>query len=341
MIQDESWIRRQVIDLWFDCWSQEQIASFLGVSLGKVNSIIQEYTKSHEWASKIRDVVNSAKKNGVDINQIISNDRFVNAVKKFGSDNDKLELLLKGLGQIISQNDGDPTIAAAIIYEILEIVYKLHKSPSEILEELESYTEKRRIAEDQIQVIQTELKNNNVTIADIRICKEFMDNLKNCGVSDMDKANNFLKNVREQGGDPQKLVKVLSRYSSVKYRVNRLEGVIFENMGFLDDLTDTTSTKREATEIIERIYKMGFSEQSILNVLKVIEDFLLEYRDSPGGNILVAQLRQDLRIYGSLSAANIYLKFRNRDLNSKVHVTMNGQGLGANAAPAPPTNNFR
>jgi hypothetical protein len=96
MINDENWTRKQVIDLWFDC-SQEQIASILGISLGKVNSIIQEFTKSHEWASKVREVVISAKKNGVDINQIISNDRFVNAAKKYGSDNDKLELLLVSL----------------------------------------------------------------------------------------------------------------------------------------------------------------------------------------------------------------------------------------------------
>ena len=97
MIQDENWTRKQVADLWFEC-SQEQVASTLGISLGKVNSIIQEYTKSHEWASKVRDVVNSAKKIGVDINQIISNDRFVNAVKKYGSDNDKLEASIGKLG---------------------------------------------------------------------------------------------------------------------------------------------------------------------------------------------------------------------------------------------------
>jgi len=183
MIRDENWTRKQVIDLWFDC-SQEQVASTLGISLGKVNSIIQEYTKSHEWAPKVRDLVLSAKKNDVDINQIISNDRFVNAAKKYGSDNDKLELLLVGLGQIISQNDGDPDIAVPIIYQILEIVYKLHKSPTEILEELQSFTNKRRVLEDQIRAIETELKNNSVTIGDIQTCKVFMDNLENYDVSD-------------------------------------------------------------------------------------------------------------------------------------------------------------
>ena len=141
------------------CW-RSRVASTSGISLGKVNSIIQEYTKSHEWASKVREVVISAKKNGVDINQIISNDRFVNAVKKYGSDNDKLEFDMK-LGQIISQNDGDPGIAVPIIYQILEIAYKLHKSPNEILEELQSFTNKRRMLEDRFG----QLKQNSKTIA--------------------------------------------------------------------------------------------------------------------------------------------------------------------------------
>jgi DNA-directed RNA polymerase specialized sigma24 family protein len=45
MINDENWTRKQVIDLWFDC-SQEQIASILGISLGKVNSIIKDLLKA-------------------------------------------------------------------------------------------------------------------------------------------------------------------------------------------------------------------------------------------------------------------------------------------------------
>ena len=173
----------------------------------------------------------------MDINQIISNDRFVNAVKKYGSDNDKLELLLVGLGQIISQNDGDPDIAVPIIYQILEIVYKLHKSPSEILEELQSFTNKRGMLEDQIRTIETELKNNSVTIGDIQTCKVFMDNLKNYEVSDMTQANNILNNIREQGGDVHEVLKLLSSYFSVKRELNKLRDRIFDNIRTLEKLT--------------------------------------------------------------------------------------------------------
>jgi hypothetical protein len=315
MINDENWTRKQVIDLWFDC-SQEQIASILGISLGKVNSIIQEFTKSHEWASKVREVVISAKKNGVDINQIISNDRFANAVKKYGSDNDKLELLLVGLGQIISQNDGDPGIAVPIIYQIVEIAYKLHKSPNEILEELQSFTNKRRMLEDEIRTIETELKNNSVTIGVIQTCKVFMDNLKNYEVSDMTQANNILNNIREQGGDVQQVLKLLSSYFSVKGQVNKLTERLFDNMRILEKLADESDVRRESVDICTRIAKMGYMQEAIMYVLNVIEHVIREYENAPKG-LFFAQLREDLSVYGSLSACNIALKYQNRELNSR------------------------
>lgn len=315
MIRDENWTRKQVIDLWFEC-SQEQVASTLGISLGKVNSIIQEYTKSHEWASKVRDIVYSAKKNGVDINQIISNDRFVNAVKKYGSDNDKLELLLVGLSQIISQNDGDPDIAVPIIYQILEIAYKLHKSPAEILEELQSFTNKRRMLEDQIGTIETELKNNGVTIRDIQTCTVFMDNLKNYEVSDMSQANNILNNIREQGGDVHEILKLLSSYFSVKRKLNKFRDQILDNIRTLDKLKEESWVRRESVDICTRIAKMGYTQETITNVLNVIEHVMREYENVPNG-LFFAQLREDLSVYGSLSACNIALKYQNHELNSR------------------------
>lgn len=317
MIQDERWVRRQVIDLWFQC-SQEQIASHLGISLGKLNSIIQEYTKSHGRASKIRDIVISAKKNGVDINQIISNDRFVNAVKKFGSDKDKLELLLRSLGQIISQNDGEPTIAAPIIYQILEIAYKLHKSPAEVLKELESSSKKLRTTEDQIQASQTDLKNNHVTIEEIQTCKEFMNNLRKLGFSDLAETNNVLNNIRKQRGDAQQVLNLLSRYFSVKQVLSKLTDRVFENIGVLEELADKSYARGKSVDICTRIIKMGYTEQAITHVLKIIEDVMLEYNDGPNsGNLFLAQLREDLLLYGSLSAANIGLKYRNLQLSSR------------------------
>jgi hypothetical protein len=224
------------------------------------------------------------------------------------------------LGQIISQNDGDPGIAVPIIYQILEIVYKLHKSPTEILEELQSFTNKRGMLEDQIRTIETELKNNSVTIGDIQTCKVFMDNLKNYEVSDMTQTNNILTNIREQGGDVQQILKLLSSYISVKGELSKLTERFLDNISILETLTDESCVRRESVDICTRIAKMGYTQEAITNVLNVIEHVMREYENAPNG-LFFAQLREDLSVYGSLSVCNIALKYQNRQLNSRYMAT--------------------
>ena len=61
---------------------------------------------------------------------------------------------------------------------------------------------------------------------------------------------------------------------------------------------------------------MGYTQESITNVLNVIEHVIREYENAPNG-LFFAQLREDLSVYGSLSASNIALKYQNRELNSR------------------------
>lgn len=82
MTFDESWNRRQVINLWFDGYSQDEIGKKMEMSVGKVNSIIQQFCVREEPVARVREMVVSASKNGIDINQLISNLIYANALKK-------------------------------------------------------------------------------------------------------------------------------------------------------------------------------------------------------------------------------------------------------------------
>ena len=105
---DENWNRRQAINLWLDGYSQDEIAKKMGCSLGKINGIIQQFCIREEPIARVRDMVVSASKNGISINQLISTLRYVNALKKFGSDHDKFESLFKGLEHIFEKNESNP-----------------------------------------------------------------------------------------------------------------------------------------------------------------------------------------------------------------------------------------
>ena len=151
MMIDDNWIRRQVINLWIDGYSQDEIAHKMGFSVGKVNGIIQQFCITEEPVARVRDMVVSASKNGIGINQLNSNLRYANALKKFGSDHDKFESLFKGLEHIFGKNESNPDKAAELIYQIAEIAYKEQKSLSEILDSFNSKIEQDRILEDKIK----------------------------------------------------------------------------------------------------------------------------------------------------------------------------------------------
>jgi len=129
-------------------------------------------------------------------------------------------------------------------------------------------------------------------------------------------ANNILNNIREQGGDVRKVLKLLSSYFSVKGELNKLTERFFDNIGMLEKLKDESCVRRESVDICTRIAKMGYTQESVTNVLNVIEHVIREYENTPNG-LFFAQLREDLSVYGSLSACNIALKYQNRQLNSR------------------------
>jgi hypothetical protein len=147
-----------------------------------------------------------------------------------------------------------------------------------------------------------------------------MDNLRNYEVSDMTQANNILNNIREQGGDAQQVLKLLSSYFSVKRVLNNLTEDVFDNINILEKLTDECSVRRESVDICTRIAKMGYTQEAVTSVLKVIEHVMGEYGNGANG-LFLAQLCEDLSVYGGLSTCNISLKYQNRELNSRYMAT--------------------
>ena len=130
-------MRRQVINLWFDGYSQDEIAKKMGISVGKVNGLIQQFCIKEEPVARVREMVVSASKHGVDVNQLNSNLIYANALKKFWSDHDKFESLFKGLEHIFGNNESNPEKAAELIYQVAEIASKEQKSLPEILDSSE------------------------------------------------------------------------------------------------------------------------------------------------------------------------------------------------------------
>ena len=234
-MSDDNWIRRQVINLWFDGYSQDEIAKKMGISVGKVNGLIQQFCIREEPVARVREMVVSASKNGVDVNQLNSNLIYANALKKFGSDHDKFESLFKGLEHIFGKNESNPEKAAELIYQIAEIAYKEQKSLSEILDSLNSKIEQDCVLEDKIKSNNQKLKSNNVTSEELQEIRYLKNSLKAYDVSEIDKIINFINNVREADYDPVKLIQFASNHSSISQEVESITNLKMEQLTFLAD----------------------------------------------------------------------------------------------------------
>jgi hypothetical protein len=266
-----------------------------------------------------RKKVVSASKNGIDMNQLNSNLRYENALKKFGSDHDKFESLFKGLEHILEKNESNPDKAAELIYQIAEIAYKEQKSLSEILDSFNSKIEQDRILEDKIKSNDLKLQSNNVTSEELQEIKYLKNSLSDYNVSEFVKIINFINNIREADYDPAKLIQFASNHSSISQELESITRLKMEELTYLADTERGSSLRREANHTYEKLSKKGFSEQGIADLLEVLDTIVQEKESGQnGGNSLIGELRNDLTTYGSLLLAKISLLYENNDLGFSI-----------------------
>lgn len=317
MIQDPNWTRRQVINLWLE-FTQQQISKKLNISVGKVNSIVQEYNSSNDLAEKARDLFMSAKKNDIKINQLMSNLRYENAIKKFASDEDKIETLLRGLAHLVGNNGGDPDITAKLLYHIIEFLLKEHMYPGQFLEELESSKQQELEVKDRIRRKKLLLQKYNVTLDEILKFNELKSILGQLDVSEMSQIINLIKNIREQHNNPQELLSIVSNFCSISEEVKGLMKRKEKELADLSEIEAESDPRKEVNNTYRRLAKRGLNEQDIADSLNVIEHTVQDYKGIPIGSNFIAYLRNELTKFQSLRVININLRHENYCLGRKI-----------------------
>ena len=145
------------------------------------------------------------------------------------------------------------------------------------------------------------------------------NSLKAYGISDSDKIINFVNNIREADYDPTKLIQLASDHSSISQEVESITKLKMTELTYLNDSERESSLRREAYHICEKLYKKGYSEQAIVDFLEVLDTMILKKKSGQnGGNGLIAQLRNDLTIYGNLSVAIVNLMYQHSDLTLRL-----------------------
>jgi hypothetical protein len=330
-ISDDAWIRKQVCNLWLDGHSQEHISTKLEISVGTVNKMMQDLTRKDKQLVLMREISLSAMKNDIDIPQIAANLRYENAVKRLGLDNDKLEICLRALGSILSENEVTPKIFSSLFYDICYVILREKKSLSQTADEVKSRNtklseldlkieEKKKMIDDAELLFKRTMESNNLSIEKMKQIIDMKAELEVYGISfdEIIDLLSLLRNIRVLGGDPYAIVSKYSEIALVETEVTEIQKKYQELWSMIEDLDKYAGNKKQAVKILIRLCQRRITEQDLLNVLDTIEQHT--------EHMTILQLRELIDACGSLSTVKfrllveqIRLESQNRMLKNSNH----------------------
>jgi restriction endonuclease S subunit len=148
---NKSWLKSEVLRLWLSGDSQEAIANQLKISVGTVNSLVNEIMKSDDTIDLQRQIAIVVKKDGVKIKHIAANLRWKNLIKQSSLDDRKIEKLLDVMDSLFNKYNISPPAAANQFYSIIVTMLRENKEPHKLEEELKSKISELREIDNQIE----------------------------------------------------------------------------------------------------------------------------------------------------------------------------------------------
>jgi len=161
---NKSWLKSEVLRLWLSGDSQEAIANQLKISVGTVNSLVNEIMKSDDTIDFQRQIAIVVKKNGVKIKDIATNLRWKNLIKQSSLDDKKVEKLLDAMDALFNKYGIPLSAAANQFYSIIETMLRENKEPHKLEEELKSKISELREIDNQIETNNKLLEESKATV---------------------------------------------------------------------------------------------------------------------------------------------------------------------------------
>ena len=161
---NKSWLKSEVLRLWLSGDSQEAIANQLKISVGTVNSLVNEIMKSDDTIDLQRQIAIVSKKDGVNIKHIATNLRWKNLIKQSSLDDKKVEKLLDAMGALFNKYSIPPSAAAIQFYSIIETMLRENKEPYKLKEEIKSKISELRKIDNQIETDSRLLEESKATV---------------------------------------------------------------------------------------------------------------------------------------------------------------------------------
>lgn len=314
---NKSWLKSEVLRLWLSGDSQEAIANQLNISVGTVNSLVNEIMKSDDTIDLQRQIAIVAKKYGVNIKNIAANLRFKNLIKQSSLDPRKVEKLLDAMDALFNKYSIPPSAAANQFFSIIETMLRENKEPHKLEEELRSKITELREIDNQIETNNKLLEESKATVEEeqkiLKIKQKDLDQFRQMSqLLEMHKYPEISSeygavaraciDMKELGFDPKIIVSKYEEFESLakanqklKEKYLEAEEMLQHYKHKLDEEEARWKDRGDAFEIFTRLIKDGLKDEDIFMAVNVLKN------DFPQSG--TKQLIEDIRTYGNIAAA--------------------------------------
>jgi len=319
---NKGWLKNEVLRFHLSGDSQETIASQLNISVGTVNSLLNEIMKSDDTIDLQRQIAIISKKNGVSIKQIATNMRFENLIKQSSLDDRKVEKLLHAMDALFNKYSVRPTTAANQFFSIIETMLRENKEPHKLEEEIKSKISELREIKSQIENSNKLLEETEARVEEeqkrLKIKQKDLDQFHQ--ISQLLGVYNYpeisteygaitraLIDIKNLGHDPKNIVSKYEDFESLTKANEKLDKKLRESEKLLEQYR-RKSDEEEARwkdygnsfEVFTRLIKDGLKVEDIFMIAHIINN------DFPQCEI--KQIIEDIRTYGNIATAKGKLK---------------------------------
>lgn len=314
---NKSWLKSEVLRLWLSGDSQEAIANQLKISVGTVNSLVNEIMKSDDDIDLQRQIAIVSKKDGVKIKHIATNLRWKNLIKQSSLDDKKVEKLLDAMDALFNKYSISPSAAANQFYSIIVTMLRENKEPHKLEEELKSKISELREIDNRTETSSRFLEESKAKVEEeqkrLKIKQKDLDQFSQMSlILEMYKYPEFsteygavaraLIDIKKLGYDPKIIVSKYHEFESLtkanqklKEKCLEAEEMLRHYKQKLDEEEARWKDRGIAFEIFTRLIKDGLKAEDIFMAVNVLKN------DFPQSGI--EQLIDDIRTYGNITAA--------------------------------------
>ena len=319
-ITRNDWIRSETVKFFLLGYSQERISTELQISIGSVNSLLNDALSQDKTLELQRQIALLVNKNKTTLQQFAANLRCKNAIKLAGLEENKIEKMLDFMEIIFNKNNVPAKTASELLYSSIEYMLRneidlkrLQEAIQAKKNELESIVDDIRVNKDSLEKSNSKLQSE---LAKKRLSQKTLDRLSDLfkvldlydlDLSDLLQLPRVIEKFKELGWDAKTIVAKYEQVGDLEASVRKQESKMKRYESVLEDLhRKTTEEKRklgsqmDAFRIFNKLVEAGIRPDEIFKVSYILKNNFIPETAS--------QLIEDIEKYGSIAAARMRIE---------------------------------